>query len=326
MTNLTLFLLVSVSTSFDHVTLFLTSFFNEGFLLAVGGSLVLAFALGAAAAEGLTESVLAAVRRWHGSIDEQFEAIDNLVNVVIDHQSGWNMPGDMLEQLTEDREALNILIGKCRSLQGSPADRAHRNVLLKATVGLCLLHVRLWAYGKHEAGLMTKEDIHLLGFLLPGETSTHRSRVEATREMAEVKVRVISDDLIRVVIDQSDAENAAQVVSGWPKGVKQALIVVVSADTKAEVIRQMTTRLHNDLQMPEGSRGKQFLIKAAFLKHIDDTPHFGNEPSFSMPFTTEDLIHILDRQHHEDFEAQMQEVERQRQEIERLQAELRTKS
>jgi hypothetical protein len=41
MTNLALFLLVSVSTIFDHATLLLTSFFNEGLLLAVGGSLAL---------------------------------------------------------------------------------------------------------------------------------------------------------------------------------------------------------------------------------------------------------------------------------------------
>jgi hypothetical protein len=315
-----MFLLVSVSTIFDHVTLFLTSFSDGGFLPVAGG-LTLAFALGAVSAEGLTESILAAVRRWHGSIDEQFEAINDLVNVALDHP-GWNMPSAMLTQLTQDRDTLNALIGKCRSLQGSPADRAHRNVLLKSTVGMCLLHVRLWAYGNLEAGLMTEEDVHSLGFLLPGETSTHRSRAEATREMAEVKVRVISADLIRVVIDQSAAENAAQVVHGWPKGVRQALIVVVAADTKAEVIRHMTSHLHNDIQMPDGSQGKLFLIKAAFLKHVDDTPHFGNEPTFSMPLTTEDLIHTLDRQHHEDFEEQIQEVERHRQEVE----ELRTKS
>jgi hypothetical protein len=54
---------------------------------------------------------------------------------------------------------------------------------------------------------------------------------------------------------------------------------------------------------------------------VDDEPRFGNEPTFSMPFTTEDLAAALDRQYHEEFEAQMQEVERQRQEIERLHAE-----
>jgi hypothetical protein len=40
-----------------------------------------------------------------------------------------------------------------------------------------------------------------------------------------------------------------------------------------------------------------------------------------MPLTTEDLAAALDRQHHEEFEAQMREVERQRQEIARMQAE-----
>ncbi|MDR1341045.1 MAG: hypothetical protein LBK58_13475 [Prevotellaceae bacterium] len=42
-------------------------------------------------------------------------------------------------------------------------------------------------------------------------------------------------------------------------------------------------------------------------------------------FTTEDLAAALDRQHYEEFEAQMREIERQRQEIERLHAELNAK-
>jgi hypothetical protein len=58
---------------------------------------------------------------------------------------------------------------------------------------------------------------------------------------------------------------------------------------------------------------------------VDDEPRFGNEPTFSMPLTTEDLAAALDRQHHEEFEAQMREVECQRQEIERLHAELDAK-
>jgi multidrug efflux pump subunit AcrB len=33
--------------------------------------------------------------------------------------------------------------------------------------------------------------------------------------------------------------------------------------------------------MPDGSHGKQFIVKASFLKHGDD------EPTFSMPLTTE---------------------------------------
>jgi hypothetical protein len=54
--------------------------------------------------------------------------------------------------------------------------------------------------------------------------------------------------------------------------------------------RGYTTRLHNDIDMPAGSRGKQFIIKAAFLRHISDKPRFGSEPTFSMPLTTEDLV------------------------------------
>jgi hypothetical protein len=94
-----------------------------------------------------------------------------------------------------------------------------------------------------------------------------------------------------------------------------AVIVITAADGVTEVYRQMTDRLHNDIKMPAGSHGKQFIIKAAFLKHVNDEPKFGNEPTFSMPLTTEDLAAELDRQHHEEFEARMREVERQRIEI-----------
>jgi hypothetical protein len=317
-----MFLLVSVSTLLDHVTLFLTSFSDGGFLLTVGGGLMLAFALGVASASIIPDDILAAVRRWHGNIDDQFSAINNLVNVVLDHQSGWNMPGDMLEQLTEDRDTLNIMIGKCQSTSASSVDRMHRNVLLKSTVGLCLLHVKLWAYGKYELGLMTAEDIHQLGFLLPGETGGHHSRSKATDMVAEVKANVISLDLIRVVIDQSAGENAGPVLYGWPKGVKQALIVVLAPDGVTEIYHQLTSHLHNEIPVPASERGKTLIVKAAFLKHFDDVPRFGNEPMVTMPISTEDLAAALDRQHHEDFEAQMQEVERHRQEVE----ELRTKS
>ncbi|MDR2690821.1 MAG: hypothetical protein LBB73_00730 [Dysgonamonadaceae bacterium] len=120
------------------------------------------------------------------------------------------------------------------------------------------------------------------------------------------------------MIDRSAGENVGQVNHGWPPGVHNALLVITAADGTTEVYRQMTTRLHNDIRMPAGSHGKQFIIKASFLKYINDEPRFGNEPTFSMLLTTEDLAAALDRQHHEEFEAQVQEVERQRQEVERL--------
>jgi hypothetical protein len=274
---------------------------------------------------GIMDGFLAGIRRWHGSIDDQFSSINNLVNLVNEHQPAWTMPSGMLLELTGNRDQLQALINKCRTTSASQADRALRNTLLKSTVGLCLLPVKLWAYGEYASGVMTVDDVHQLGFLLPGETGGHHSRTEATDITAEVKVKIVNEDFIRVVIDQSAGENAAQVVHGWPGGVKNALIVITAADGKTEVYRQITTRLHNDIRMPAGSHGKQFIIKASFLKHVNDEPRFGNEPTFSMPLTTEDLAAALDRQHHEDFEAQLQEVERQRREIDRLQTELKAK-
>jgi hypothetical protein len=307
-------LITLVISIFDYVSMFLSSLSDASVWSATGSGITLAFA--ASALASLPEGVLASVRRWHGSIDDQFGNIDNLVNLITANKPAWVIPEELLLQLTASRDQLQALINKCRSTAGSPADRALRNTLLKSTVGLCLLQGRIWAYGEFTAGVLTADDVHLLGFLLPGETGGHRDRAEATDVKAEVKVSIVNEDFIRVVIDQSAGENAAQVVHGWPPGVKNALIVITAADGKTEVYRQFTTRLHNDIRMPANSRGKLFIIKASFLKHIDDEPRFGNEPTFSMPLTTEDLAAILDRQHHEEFETHVQEVEKHRQEVE----------
>jgi hypothetical protein len=47
--------------------------------------------------------------------------------------------------------------------------------------------------------------------------------------------------------------------------------------------------LHNDIKMLAGSGGKAFVAKAAFLRYLDDEPVFGPQPTFTMPFSTEDL-------------------------------------
>jgi hypothetical protein len=102
--------------------------------------------------------------------------------------------------------------------------------------------------------------------------------------------------------------------------VRKALIVITAADGKTEVHRLTTTRLHNDIHMPEGSHGKQFIIKASFLKHLDDAPRFGSDATFSMPLTTKDLAAGIHRQHQDEMEDMLQEIERLRREIERLKA------
>ncbi|MDR0757198.1 MAG: hypothetical protein LBF85_05055 [Tannerella sp.] len=177
----------------------------------------------------------------------------------------------------------------------SPADRAERNSLFTTMVGLCLTEVKVWAYTKFYAGVMTANDVHSLGFLLPGEAGGRRHRKMPTDVLAEVKVSVPGVDFIRVTIDHAVGENAARVAHGWPQGVRNALIVIISADGKTEICRKYTTRLHNSITMPGSTRGKLFIIKAAFLKHINDNPVFGPEATFSMPLTTEDIAASLER-------------------------------
>jgi hypothetical protein len=292
---------------------------DRGSLPATDGLVALAFASTAITYSNLPAELLAAARRWHGTIDEQFANIDNLVLMVQSH-SPWGTPPSSFSQILTNRTQLSPLILKCRSPQGSAADRGQRNILLKTTVGLCLGQIKAWAYMLYYAGTMTLNDLHTLGFLLPGETGGRHDRAEATDITAEVKVTIVSADIIHAVIDQAAGENAALVKHGWPPGVRQALIVITAADGVTEVHRQFTTHLYNDIRMPDGSHGKQFIIKASFLRHIDDAPRFGPQPTFSMPLTTEDLAAALDRQHHEDFEAQLREVERHRLELEQLKA------
>jgi hypothetical protein len=324
MNNFTDVLISLVNTFFDHGCAFLSALPEFSGLTAAGSGVLISLALVNVAGGNPTGAILAGVRKWHGSVDEQFSCIGNIVSLINAHPA-WTMPADLHAQLFDNCSLLKDLVSKCKTTSASQADRALRNSLLKVTTGLCLLQVRIWVYGEFSAGRMTADDVHQLGFLLPGERGGSRERREATDVKAEVKVSVINEDFIRVVIDQSAGENAAQVAHGWPDGVRNALIVITAADGKTEVYRRMTTRLHNDVRMPEGSHGKQFIIKASVLKHTNDDPRFGNEPTFSMPLTTEDLVAMIDRQHHEELEAQQQELERHRREIELLQAELDAK-
>jgi hypothetical protein len=302
----------------DLFTDFFTAFQANELFGAAGNGIPFALAFGAVAYANIPAEVLSNIRGWHGNINQQFNNISNVADTLAANQKAWNVPEDLSTQLTNDRDQLAALIIKCRSNSGSPADRAVRNTLLKALVAQCLTQIKSWAFVQHYNGVLTADDVHLLGFLLPGDAAGHHDRKEAVDELAEVKVSVINMDNIRVVIDQSSAENAALVRHGWPQGVHQAVIVIMAADGVTEVHRQMTTRLHTDIQMPAGSHGKQFILKAAFLRHVDDTPKFGNEPTFSMPLTTEDLAAAIDHQQHEDFETQLREIERHRQELEHL--------
>jgi hypothetical protein len=309
------FLIQWVNAAFD----FAGYVFDQLNLLLAGGAagLILAPTMGIVTGV-ISEGTLAIMRRWHGSIDEQYGNIDNLVLLLTKKKNTWDVPEILLTDITGLRDQLQRLITLCRGNSGTRADRDRRNAVLKAAVGLCLLEIKVWAYGQYTAGVILADEIHSLGFLLPGETGGHHNRTEPTEAIAEVKVKVINEDAIRVVIDQSAAKDAGPVLHGWPEGVKNALIVIIGVDGNAEVYRQLTSKLHTDIKMPAGSHGKQFAIKAAFLRHVNDEPHFGPAPTFSMPLSTEDLIALVDRQHHEDFEAQQREIERQRLEIERL--------
>ena len=285
-------------------------------LAAIVGIIAFAFAV-ATAYSKIAPETLAAAKRWHGSIDDQFGNIDNLV-VTIQAHASWGTPTAVFQQIVNNRAQLTTLIPKCRSTKGTAEDRNLRNQLLNATVGMCVMQVKAWAYGLYFNNTITLADLYSMGFLLPGVSGGKHERAEATDVVPEVKVRIVSPDVIRVTLDQAATDNAALVAHGWPPGVRMALIVIRASDGATEVIRLQTTHLHNDIEMPAGSHGKQFTIMASFLRHIGDAPRFGPQPTFSMPLTTNDLLATLDRQHHEDFQAAQREIERHRQELEQI--------
>ena len=311
-----------VNTIFDYVAMIFGCILNTIVAPFTGGYANGFIILNVAGSGDLPEGIYSHIKLWHGSIEDKYNCINNLITLFLG--KGWTKPIHFTD-LVAYRDKLKDLIPFCETTSASTADRLERDTMLKAAVDLCLNEVKMWSYGLFSNDQMKEDDIHLLGFLLPGEHGGHRDKTEPTNAIAEVKVHVINENFIHVVIDQSTDENAGPVKHGWPKGVRNAVIVIVAADGKTEVLREMTTNLHNKIEMPEGSHGKQFIIKAAFLKHVNDKPVFGNEPTFSMPLTTQDLAAALEKQRQEEAEAHLKEIERQRLEIERLQNELKNK-
>jgi hypothetical protein len=227
--------------------------------------------------------------RWRGSIGERYSNISRITYQMNENQAKWNVPKEMLNYLTENSEKLQKLIAHCDTSDASASDRQRRSTLLKTLMAYCRKNVKLWAFGRYEAGGMTSADVHLLGFILPGDLGGRRSRHEPTMTPAWVKVKEYNGDVIRVTLNKTVGEHNAQIGRGWPDGVRQALIVVMTTSGK-EICRKTTSRLRNVIAMPKGAHGKQFFVQASFLKHLDDDPLFGNQALVSLPRDTVDLL------------------------------------
>jgi CheY-like chemotaxis protein len=267
------------------------------------------------------EIVKSIARRWHGSIKDRYNNVAIVADTLELHAEEWSVPAEMLEKLPAWRDKLIELIDFCKRPEGSHASRIERNSLLALAVAYCTRKVKYWATGQLSAGVMTVDDLHGLCFLLPGEGGSRR-RSEATDALSDAKVGVVNADFIRVSVCQSAGDSPVKAASGWPRGVRQALIVVFSGDGKKEVLRQLTSRLFTDIRMPAGSHGKQFIIQSAFLKHVDDDPRFGRQMSFSMPRTTIDLLTSLKERYQAEIDAHLLAIEQHNMEIDRLRAEM----
>jgi hypothetical protein len=294
----------------DHASSLVSSLFNDGGFVLLGGGVKLAMAIGPAQFDDPIEAYLSRARKWHGNIDEQFQNIKDLHDVLANAKPAWDVPTGLVPELKGHITSLQTLIDKCNGASATQRDRTDRNSELKTTVSLCIVQIKFWAYGAYALGHLTTDDIHSMGFLLPGERGGHRARAEANVVQAEVKASVLSASSVRIVVDQAADKNAGQVAHGWPTGIKHVLIAITTDNGKTEVYRGITSRLHNKIDIPEGFAGKMFIVKAAFLKHTNDKPEFLAETTFTMPFTFDDLAKMIEQQHEADLEEHRLEVER----------------
>jgi hypothetical protein len=268
-------------------------------------------------------AILAAAKRWHGDMTARFANIDGLTNLLKSKLDAWDVPTNMMTFLNTNRNRLQILIPFCNTTASSTNDRIDRDSLFKSTIEYCLHDVKFWAFGLLHAGVITLDDFHKMGFLVPGETAGHHTRAEATDAKAEVKVRILGPDQIEVVVDQAAEENAAKVKHGKPRGVNYIQVVVYTTDTGEEIHDEKSTHLRKKVNIPAQYHGKQLGIKAAFLMHVEDKPNFGDGALFSMPLTTQDLIAAFEEQHRIDMEARSKAVEIHKQEIAQVEEELK---
>jgi hypothetical protein len=288
---------------------------NGGALLAAGGALLSPASALVGEPAKMQESFRAAARRWHGNIGERFANIDHLVRVAEEHQKEWKMPDDLFDTLIDLRDQLEIIVPHCLSGDVRPTDRAERDRLLANGVYLCRNPVKEWAYGKLADGTMTVDDIHSLCLFAPGDIGGHRTRTSETNELAKLAVQVIGSDMVRIVFTHSAGKNAVGATHGWPTGVRYALIVIRAVADRSEVIRRITTRRYNTIAMPQGSHGKHFLVQVALLKHVEDTPRFGPQQTFTLPLSTEEIFQSR-------VEKESNEMEEMRRKMERMAAEL----
>jgi hypothetical protein len=286
---------------------------------AAGPGICIAFAIPIipGSLDDVSPELLSHMKRWHGGITERYENISNAADLLKIHGDDWDVPTAMNTGMNNNKNQIKSLIDLSDSSRGASIDRTQRNELIRSTVYYCLHDVKTWAQEQYRLGVMTATDVHALGFLLPGERGGNRDRAEITHILPAVKVKVINADWVRVVIDQAVDENAAQVVHGWPAGVRYTLIEIISTETNVEICHTLSMRLHNDIELPKDSHGKQFVVRAAFLVHPDDAPTFNEGATFSMPLTTRDLIDSIKNYHSEELDAKQQEIERLRAELDK---------
>jgi hypothetical protein len=256
--------------------------------IAGKGRIVTICTIGSMENEALYEELRRVAKNWRGKQDARYTNIVNMYNTMKSMQPAWKIPEPVMSVLDEKVPELVKIVEICQGRNAGSLDRAARRGLTAELVNFSLGTVKNVAYGAYAVGDITLRDVHALGFMLAGESGGAHARSKPNKVQAEAKVEVIDYSSINLVVDKAAHENAGPVAKGWPKGARSVKVVIEDTDGK-EVLVAMSSQLHTRIRMPEGSRGKQFVLRAAFLRHLDDDPVYSGEVMFTMPLMIRDI-------------------------------------
>jgi hypothetical protein len=238
--------------------------------------------------EDASEALHTVVKNWHGSLDAQFTNIENLYSGLQALQPTWGVPMQLMTVLADKVPLLEKAVMKCRERNAGPVDFDIRRSLTKELVDFSLDTARNIVFGAYGQKEITIHDVHRLGFMLMSESGGAHGRAIPNKVQAEAKVQVMDYSNINLVVDKASHEDAGPVTEGWPEGAKTVKVLISDIHGK-EVLQLMSAHLHTQIHLPDWVRGKQLVLRAAFLKHVDDEPVYSNEVTFTMPLMIRDI-------------------------------------
>jgi hypothetical protein len=226
---------------------------------------------------------------WHKSITEKMHCLTNLDNKLTLDGEYWGMDPAVLTQ----NHALYVQIEPYYTLYLSGDARNSELVIFRRLLGedveYALDVVKPDAIGRCGVGAMDISDLNSLGFLMPNQGKGRHERSGENEIVPETNAKVTAIDTVMVTVDNALDKHGNRTKGSKPKGVKQILIVLQD-EKGVEIFNKMFTKTQVYIDIDQKYRGEIILVRAAFLKHVDDTPHFGEPVAVSMPKDIADIL------------------------------------